>query len=153
MVKRILVPLDGSKLAEGVLPFVEGLAGQLHAELLLVEVVAVESEAWAKAQEPPHPISGQSEWEARGIQTATGYLTGIATALQARKIDATWEVVEGVAATEIVNFAHVHAIDLIAMSTHGRSGLSRMVFGSVADHVMREAGIPVLMVRPGQEAD
>lgn len=151
MVNRILVPLDGSKLSEGVLPFVEALAGQLRAVLYLVEVVAAESEAWPKAEEPPHPVSGQSEWEARGIQAAVGYLSGMATALQARNIDARWEVVEGAAATSIINFAHSHAIDLIAMSTHGRSGLSRMVFGSVADQVMREASIPVLMVRPGHE--
>jgi len=152
MVSRILVPLDGSKLAEGVLPSVEVLAGQLHAEVYLVEVVDVKSEAWPKAEEPPHPVSGQSEWEARGIQTAVDYLSGVAAALQAKNVDAKWEVAEGVAATSIVNFAHSHAVDLIAMSTHGRSGLSRLVFGSVADQVMREAGIPALLVRPDHKA-
>ncbi len=152
MVNRILVPLDGSKLAEGVLSFVEALTGQLHAELFLVEVVTPEPEAWARAEEPPHPVSGQSEWEARGIQTAVAYLTDTAAALQAKNINVKWEVVEGAAAAAIVNFAHSHSIDPIAMSTHGRSGLSRLVFGSVADQVMREAGIPVLMVRPSHVA-
>ena len=153
MFKRILVPLDGSKLAEGVLPSVESLAGQLNAEVYLIQVVGAESESWPKAEEPAHPVSGRSEWEAKGIQTAADYLSEAAAALQSKKLNVKWEVVEGVAAADIVNFARFHAIDAIAMSTHGRSGLSRLVFGSVADQVVREAGIPVLLVRPSHDAD
>ncbi len=140
----ILVPLDGSRLAEEVLPCVENLASRLHAEVYFLQVVdtrPVVTEGYAA-----YPPAEED------VKTAEKYLSELAAAWLSRDIDAKWEVARGSPATAIVDFARSHKAYMIAMSTHGRSGLSRMVFGSVADEVLREAGIPVLLCKPGQKA-
>ena len=93
----------------------------------------MEPEIQPTAAELAHPAGSLSAREARGVKTAEDYRTRMVTAWKARNIDAKWEVVEGVAGASIVNFAHSHAVDVIAMSPHGRSGLSRLISDSVAD--------------------
>jgi nucleotide-binding universal stress UspA family protein len=127
----ILVPLDGSELAEEVLPSVEDLASRLHAEVYFVQ--AVES---------------RSNGSSGGAAEAERYLSCVVAAWAAKGIDAKWEVLHGAAARSIATFARAKKSSMIAMSTHGRSGLSQLVFGSVANQVLREAGVPVMMVRP-----
>ena len=139
----IVVPLDGSRLSEGVLPYVENLASRLHAEVYLIQVLDTRP---ATADVLIIPRSAQDDQ-----RHAEEYLSGLASAWQAKDIDTNWEVMYGEPAASIVNCARVHKAFMVAMSTHGRSGVSRMVFGSVADQVMREAGIPVLLVRPKEE--
>jgi nucleotide-binding universal stress UspA family protein len=80
-------------------------------------------------------------------EEADRYLHGIGQRFQAEGIACTERVVEGEAIGEITRYAREHHIDLIAMSTHGRGGLGRLVFGSVADGVLRSAPCPVLVVR------
>jgi nucleotide-binding universal stress UspA family protein len=151
---RILVPLDGSDLAEHVLPYVEDLARRLGAEVFFIQAIDVAPSLMA--MEPnvgimvdPKVISEQLDAEA---EAAESYLSELAAAWRARGIDAKWFVVRGAAAASVVDFAHAHQVDLIAMSTHGRSGLGRLVFGSVADQVLREAGVPVLLIKPDKGA-
>ncbi|MBI4337644.1 MAG: universal stress protein, partial [Chloroflexi bacterium] len=62
-----------------------------------------------------------------------------------------WETRRGDAASQIIRYVKERGIDLVAISTHGRSGLSRLVFGSVAEKVLREAGVPVLLIKPDGE--
>lgn len=146
MIGRILVPLDGSKLSEEVLPLAESLARQLGAEVSFLRVV---DEEWPKTG------LAATSWES-GLPTvskkqeeeATSYLGQLAESWRGKGIRATSEVVAGLAGTAIVAYAHSQKIDMIAMCTHGRSGLGRLVFGSVADDVLRRVGIPVLLFKP-----
>ena len=84
---------------------------------------------------------------------ARSYLEGVVGRLKAQKVKVQAEIVEGTAGDAIVEYAHHHGMDLIAMSTHGRSGLGRLVFGSVADQVLRQAGTPVLLIRSRETKD
>lgn len=147
----ILVPLDGSKLAEEVLPFAQDLAKKLSATVRFIEVVdmpapALGGRSYEDTGMMLHPTEEES---VRKKQTAEDYLQGISNMWRAQDINSDWEVVEGKPATRIVEAARAHQANMIAMCTHGRSGLAQLVFGSVANEVLREAGIPVLLVRPG----
>jgi len=78
---------------------------------------------------------------------AEEYLAPIAAELRGRGIDATWEVGRGTAATAILDAGKAFGADVIAMGTHGRSGLGRLLFGSVAEQVLRHGSVPVLLIR------
>jgi nucleotide-binding universal stress UspA family protein len=157
---KILVPLDGSKLAEAVLPYVVELARRFDSEVTLIQVVAPFSKLAAETAvlEPTGAAAGvgleaASEALKAERESARSYLAKVARRLKGRQIKVGAEVVEGVAGDAIVEYAHGHAMDLIAMSTHGRSGLLRLVFGSAADQVLRQAGTPVLLIRSREAAD
>jgi nucleotide-binding universal stress UspA family protein len=145
MYKRIVVPLDGSKLAEEVLTHVRTLASCLGSEILLVRVTAYPSYEYLLADQSV-ASSLQTSLEAE----AGEYLNGIIKSLREGGFQAQAEVVTegGPVADAIIAFAHKVQADLIAMSTHGRTGPSRWFLGSVADRVVRGAGVPVLMIRP-----
>jgi nucleotide-binding universal stress UspA family protein len=153
---KILIPLDGSKLAEGVLPYVEELARRFQSEVTLIQVVAPLSKLVAETV--PASLEPTGAGAAVGLEAAAeavraeregarAYLEGVAERLKAGGTKVRVEVVEGMAGDAVVDYAHHHELDLIAMSTHGRSGLLRLVYGSVADHVLRHAGTPVLLIR------
>ena len=80
-------------------------------------------------------------------EAAKRYLTTVIDRLQAQRVSAEAAIAEGAPAPEIVRYASDHGADLIAMSTHGRGGMARLVFGSVADEVLRSAACPVLLIR------
>jgi nucleotide-binding universal stress UspA family protein len=153
---KILVPLDGSKLAEVVLPYVQELARRFDSEVTLIQVIAPLSKLVAETV--PAGLEPTGAAAAVGVEAASealkaeregarSYLEGVAERLKAEKVKVRAEVVEGAAGDAIVQYAHGHAMDLIAMTTHGRSGLLRLVFGSTADEVLRRAGTPVLLIR------
>jgi nucleotide-binding universal stress UspA family protein len=153
---KILVPLDGSKPAEVVLPYVQELARRFDSEVTLIQVIAplskLVTEAMPVGMEPSGAaaavgLEAASEALRAEREDARSYLAAVAERLKAEKTEVRTEMVEGAAGDAIVDFAHQHGMDLIAMSTHGRSGLSRVVYGSVADHVLRRAGTPVLLIR------
>ena len=147
MYRRALVPLDGSPVAETVLPFILEIAGPLDMEVVLLRVVQ---------PVPPVVIEGShhvvvEDVEARQID-AEEYLAPLAVELRHRAVRVETQVRRGQPADEIIAAARAMGADIIAMSTHGRSGLGRLVFGSVAEAVLRHAGIPVLLLR-ATEAD
>ncbi len=144
MFKRILVPLDGSRLAEAILPEVAELARAIRAEVVLLRV------AIAHVFPGIDPIHLADE-EVRVVQEAEGYLSRVAERLAREAIGVKTTVRYGEAAAEIVDQVATEGADLVAMSTHGRSGLSRLVMGSVAEEVVREARVPVLLLR-GQDS-
>jgi len=159
---KILVPLDGSKLAEGVLPQVEELARRFDSEVTLIQVVAPLSKLVAETTPASLEPSGAAAAVGVGAaaealkaerEGARSHLDGIVQRLKAEGLKARGEVVEGGAGSAIVDYARRHGMDLIAMSTHGRSGLRRLVYGSVADHVLRNAGTPVLLIRSREVDD
>jgi nucleotide-binding universal stress UspA family protein len=142
MYKRVLVPLDGSPLAEAVIPFLTEMAGPLDMSVVLLRVLE---------PVPPLIVEGLRQVlvdvsEARRRDART-YLEGVAAPLQARGIETACEVRAGRPDERIVETARELAADLIAMSTHGRSGLGRLLFGSVAEQVLRHADVPVFMMR------
>lgn len=135
--KRILVALDGSALAEAILPEVRELAKVLGAEVTLLRVALT------------HVFPGvdPTEEQVRVVQEAEGYVEAVAKELRGEGVAARAVVRYGHAAAEITDHVAANRMDLVAMSTHGRSGLSRLVMGSVAEEVVRKAGVPVLLMR------
>ncbi len=147
MFRRILVPLDGSELAERALPYARQLAAERCSELVLLRVVncvdLTSSQAFAGFL-PAEVFDAAIEDE---HQSAAQYLARLAGELQREGLAVRWLVRTGDAAGEIVEYSKEAGIDLVVMSTHGRSGLSRWVYGSVADRVLRGGTLPVLLVR------
>lgn len=140
--RRVLVPLDGSAEAEAVLPVVLRLAGPLGMEVSLVRAV------------PRIPVT-VSEGAGRATlaevtrvrEEAESYLADVCARWSAAGLRVTTTVRAGDPAREIVAASRDGDADLIAMTTHGRSGLGRILFGSVAEEVLRTADVPVLAVR------
>jgi len=143
MYERVLIPLDGSELAETILPFAERIAGPLDAEVLLLSVVEPMS---AVAGLAGGAVVGPDALFLRQME-AKKYLGEVAARLEAKGLRVRTLLGLGMPAGEIVEFAKAERADLIAMTTHGRSGLRRVVFGSVAEAVLRTAPVPVLMIR------
>jgi nucleotide-binding universal stress UspA family protein len=157
MYARILVPLDGSDLAERVLPYVEALAKQFGSTVILLLATDLPRVLLTTGAAPggtplavpvinPKPIV---EGERRA---AAGYLDAVAERLRAGGLTVECEQPNGPAAETIVEGARRLGADLIAMTTHGRGGLGRLVYGSVADAVLRSAPCPVLLVRVSEGA-
>lgn len=146
MFQRILVPLDGSELAERVLPYVRllGKAADCHLSLLrIVDPVPLDLRAI------DHGLS-HGEVFATRIEHARDSLEATATSLKQDGLQVSAEVVEGIPADHIVVEAATHPDTLIAMSTHGRSGISRWIMGSVTDKVLHATANPMLIVRSGE---
>lgn len=152
MYRRILVPHDGSPFAELVLPHVIELAAPLQAEVHLLEVIPSPNPAVYSADLEAGagvPIAVEAIDEAQEELRVQGRarLQEIAQQLADRGIHAVWTVADGDPAREIIKYESANDIDLVAMATHGRTGLSRALLGSVTDAVLRNGGRPVLVVR------
>jgi nucleotide-binding universal stress UspA family protein len=154
--KTILVPLDGSAVAEQVMPVVRQLAPILTARVHLLVVITDAQKQDLIAQFAADPqAAGQYEtdwhWEHRAqaqlTHAAEDYLDGQAQALRIAGLEVTFEVASGAPAEQIVDIAASEPRALIAMTTHGYSGLQRWTLGSVADIVIQAARTPVLLVR------
>lgn len=143
MYTKILVPLDGSTLAEKVLPHAQALAKAEGAELVLLRIPLPPSpEFFAR-----NPGLGVSIIEDAEIETET-YLQKEVSELQKQGAHVTSMISEGPVPDTIIAVAeNIHA-DLIAMSTHGRTGIQRMLLGSVADKVVNLSPIPVMLIHP-----
>lgn len=142
MYKRVVVPLDGSALAEAILPFITDIAGPLDLEVVLLRVLV---------PVPPDIVEGSARVVVDDLVTrrddAEAYLAQLAEELTASGIRTKVDVRRGDPVREILAGAQDAGADLIAMTTHGRSGLGRLLFGSVAEAVLREAEIPVFLMR------
>lgn len=149
MFDRVLVALDGSALGETVLPWVSTLLRRTTAQVWLCHAVAVAPElGWASGYAgfmPAMAIPPSSPVDYEGLGQA--YLGRVATGLAAPgRVQAI--VRRGEPAHVVVGVAREVDAELIAMSTHGRSGLERLVLGSVADQVLQAGERPVLLIRP-----
>jgi nucleotide-binding universal stress UspA family protein len=150
MYKKILVPLDGSELAECVLPHVESIA----------RGCGVQNVVFLRVIEPFHMRSGfyYSLFNEEDIKSINSGMTAVAEDYLRQLTERTKydgvivqsEIITGKVAESIAEYASKNDIDLIIIATHGRSGVSRWVWGSVADRILRSACVPILMVRaPG----
>lgn len=146
MLEQILVPLDGSDAAEGVLPFVITLAKGIGSRAVLLHVVdpgQLSSEMMGSHREVvDHAIQGRRT-------SAETYLSLVAQHLNGQGIEASTEVATGEPGATVASRARCLGAGLIAMSTRGRSGLARLTLGSTATRVLHESPIPVLLYRPG----
>jgi nucleotide-binding universal stress UspA family protein len=150
MYEKILVPLDGSDLAECVLPHVEVIAG----------AGGVKNVTFYRVVKPFYPMGDYMSGTVSNIDVvginkeavaaAENYLKQLVNKVKYPGVQVAWEVAKGNEAESIAEYIKKNEIDLIIIATHGRSGVSRWVMGSVADRVLRSACVPVLMVRaPG----
>jgi len=150
MFERVLVPLDGSKVGEAALPVIEQLVAKLAAgtkvEVTLLGAITL-LRHWVVVGEASAPVSYTEEELKLIKERVVNYLVTTGECLKKRGVVIKTMVTSGNAADEILKAADEIKADLIAMSTHGRSGLRRLAFGSITDKVLRGAGIPVLMVR------
>lgn len=152
MFNKVLVPLDGSKLAECVLPYVEELATHGVAEEVILASVTERVKGYRVISDYGGAVGERLAPEAAGKKEtqAQKYLNRVAKGLKDKGIKVETLVLIGNPAEEIVLYADAMHCDLIVMSSHGRSGPSRWVHGSVADKIFRASRIPVMMVRaPG----
>jgi nucleotide-binding universal stress UspA family protein len=152
MIKRILVPLDGSKLAESALDYVAELATKPGFEKVTLLSVTERVQGYRLIEDPTAAGEGRLAPEATGKmeRQAQNYLKKIAKGLQARGIKVETEVLLGDPAREISIYASTPGGDLLVMASHGRSGPSRWAHGNVAEKVLRAVCIPVMVVRaPG----
>ena len=144
MYERILVPLDGSERAEAILPHVEVLAASYKAEVILLHIV--EPNIVFTSPYDAYPEMNMEETERR-VEEARAYLNRKAKRL-ARQAIAVREIVEyGPVVLAILDVATAQDVSLIAMASHGRSGLARVFYGSVAAGVLQRVDRPLFLVR------
>ena len=147
MYQRILVPLDGSQVAETVLPQAQMLAECAGAEIILLSVLVHPGYDYFI----PEPALATAAYQNQ-LNEMKAYLERTAARLGEHGLHVQTEICEGSVAEAILDYADSKQADLIAMSTHGRSGLGRFLMGSVAEKIIRSAKVPVLMVRPVHES-
>ncbi|MCB0111611.1 MAG: universal stress protein [Caldilineaceae bacterium] len=148
MYKRILVPLDGSKRAERILSYVEELALKFESKLILLQVVEPSVVLAAPYDMGHYYDVNQIE---RLSDEAKGYLNTVRTELEMKGITAETLVDNGPVVTCILEEAIRKDVDLIAMASHGRSGLARAFYGSVAAGILHQADRPLLLIRAQEE--
>ena len=143
MFSRILLPLDGSAMAEQALPYAIAQAERFRAELVLLQAVEpILDTRNLAALDDARPL--RMEW-------ARDYLESVATGIRERGIRVKIIVTEEAPNVAITQYAEMNRVDLIALCSRGHSGPSRWLMGSVADRVVRGANVPVLLVRPKQK--
>lgn len=150
MYKKIMVPLDGSDLAECVLPHMEAFIKGFNVyNVVLVRVVEPERAYYGEFSIDPEIVA---ESESARKSAAKDYLNQVANRVKHETSELHTEVITGRVSEGLADYAEKNDIDLILVATHGRSGVTRWVRGSVADKILRSSKIPVLMVRaPGTE--
>ena len=149
MLERILVCLDGSKLAEQILPYAMEAAVRLGSKLVLLQVIVVQTPPVVAAGASTYAVKAAGQQIEKDETEAKAYLDDLAQPPREMGLDVEcvtqrgWQIGQ-----TIIDYAEDHKVDLIAIATHGRSGLGRLVFGSVADFVLRESGLPILLIKP-----
>jgi nucleotide-binding universal stress UspA family protein len=148
--RRILVPLDGSALAESILVHAVALARlEADSEIILLDVVQpIASAVWIPDVALAAPVA-VGDVTRRQEERAREYLAGLARRLEASAVRVRTRVqVASAIALAILDVARDEAVDIVALATHGRSGVRRLALGSVADKVVRGSRAPVLLFRP-----
>jgi len=137
MFKKVLVCLDGSSFSEQVLQYASEEATASSKKLVLLQVANI-----ATTLPEPERVAAEKA-------KAKTYLNKKAKSLKEMGIDTECVVIFGDPGRAIVDYAENSDIDLIAIATHGRGGITRMIFGSVAEYVIRNSKLPILLIRPG----
>jgi nucleotide-binding universal stress UspA family protein len=144
MYQTILVPLDGSKRAEAILPYVEELASSRKSKVILLQVIEPSTTTISPYDMVPYYDTELAE---RIVQEAKTYIAAQQGALQEKGIDVEALVAQGAVVRSILDVADQKNVDLVAMASHGRSGVGRVFYGSVAAGVLHAADRPLLLIR------
>ena len=147
MYKKVLVPLDGSKRAETILPYVEDLALDRDSTVILLQIIDPGATMVTPYDMVPYYDSDLGE---KWAKEAYDYLNGIKGALREKEILVKIYVEQGPVVRRILDIAEREGADLIAMASHGRTGLARVFYGSIAAGVLQQADRPLLLVRAGE---
>jgi nucleotide-binding universal stress UspA family protein len=150
MFGKMLVCLDGSKRAEQILPYAVEQASRFRSHIVLVRVVTGVMTIPPDASGVP-AYTGEMVTEQIKLEEneARKYLEEVAQSLQEKGFDVETVVLQHPPVGEaIVDYARKSGVDIIALASHGHSGLGRLVIGSTADHILRHSGLPMLVVRP-----
>ncbi len=153
-IDRVIVPLDGSAFAETVLPYATALARRMGLNMTLLRVLPDEAPIFGDSTSLVDMLAAVEE---KAMNDASSYLARVARRLRRSGLSVDEVLLHGKASSGIIEYAKGAGHGMIALTTHGRSGVSRLLLGSVAEAVVRESGCPVLVVRPaagaqGQEA-
>jgi nucleotide-binding universal stress UspA family protein len=143
---NILVPLDGSKQSETLLPYIKNLASELKSKIILLHVITQPYQIYTGTEGVVEVCYTREELKMKRVD-AKNYLERLGRLCIGKGIIFSTQVRVGEAAEEIIKLAEKHNIDLVAMSTHGRSGFSRWEHGSIADKVLHAGNTPLLLVR------
>ena len=144
-INRVIVPLDGSEFAEAALPHAVALSRNMGMGVILARALNLDSVYYRGGDAL---VRSLPDIEIEMRVEARRYLEGVAKPLRDEGLDVEVETPRGRAASEIAELARRTEHSMIALATHGRSGVRRLVLGSVAEAVVRESGDPVLVVRP-----
>jgi len=148
MYRTIIVPLDGSKRAEKILPHVEQLAKVFDSHLILMMAVAPMGYAIDPQSSHVEVSLEEAQWR---LKEAQGYLDAVKLKLERKGLHASACAEIGPVVDTIIEVARKHGADLIAMASHGRTGLSRVLYGSVASGVLQRVNRPLLLIRSSDE--
>ena len=143
--KKIVVPLDGSGWAARAVPHAVDIARTNGAELILLHVFRPPASDYAGEI----ALAGQDSQVLEMLQQMKQYLIGLRTELRQEDVTVRTQVIEGAGvANQICEYVNAEGVDLVVMSTHGRGGLARFLFGSIANKIMQCVKVPVLLIRP-----
>jgi nucleotide-binding universal stress UspA family protein len=143
MYKRILVPLDGSKRAEAILPHVENLAQRYGAQVVLLQVVEAPRLILTESMD----LATYQDVLAQRAEDGRAYLATIQQGLTRKGVQVRTIIAQAPVVNAIIDTAEEEAVDLIALASHGRTGLSRVFYGSVAAGVLHRIDRPLLLIR------
>lgn len=155
MFKRILVCLDGSNVAEEIIPYVTDEALSHHSKVVLLRVVSLPEITVPITIPGEAGVPMSTQGALRRTRTEEGqaedYLEQIAEPMRKKGLDVESVVLPGISGETITGYAEDNGFDLIAIATHGHGGVRRFVLGSTADFVLHHSSVPVLVVRPGKQ--
>lgn len=147
MFNKILVCLDGSALSEQILPFAAAQAEHFASEMVLLQVIGLGGAISAPGIEAV-PIAVPLDQIPQEEASAREYLEVVAKPLRQKGLNVETMTLIGSPGECVVKYSEENGFDLVALATHGRSGLGRLVFGSVADHIIRKSRRPILLIKP-----
>lgn len=146
--KKILVCLDGSEFTEQILPYAVGQASHFNSKIILLKAYETSNTVIAAAgQSGSETVELMETEEQKKRREVMSYLEEIAQPMRETGLEIICVALQGTPEDVIVSYAQNEVVDLIMLATHGRSSLARTIFGSVADHVLRESGLPVLLIK------
>jgi len=150
VLKKVIIPLDGSKEGEAVIPYIAEIASNTDAEVTLLHVMA--------SIHPVYSIPGETVQMPYALdelqllrEKAEVYLKKLVPIFEDKGVNVKCEVVTGATANEIIRYAEDAEADLVAMSTHGRAGITRWALGSTTDKVLRAGTTPVMLVHASHD--
>ena len=149
MFKKIMVPLDGSELAECVIPYIEDFIDQGRVEsIVFVRVVRPVISPVSFEDSLTYIPEDWSKLESEKKSSAENYLKKVVSRLKQDGVKFQTEVLVGRIGDSLIDYIKANDLDLVVIATHGRSGLTQWVRGSVADKILSASHVPVLMIRP-----